>query len=362
MISLSKLEIVRRHLLRELAGGNYPPGAPFLSENEVARTLGICKNTVREAMSSLVAEGRLIRKRGLGTFVSEPQAARAEELPRVLNLIVGDYLKEGGGATFVTNVLAGLHAELDSHNYQILVECVPDTDRGADQLRHLPPPGRSSAVVLGGFDFSRELLEHLYNSGIPAVTIGKPEVELLPYVHTDHCSGMRLATEYLLRNGHRRIALVDSPTYHAASYIDRQEGFLSAMGAAGIVPDARLLVNNDGHGPEAGASACRKLLARNADFSAVIVYGGLESLGFLREFERTGRRIPEDLSLLEYASSSALLPGLTTGCWDLSELARAAARRLLGETREKSTMLPVHLKPGNSVITYRADLESAECR
>ena len=166
MISLSKLEIVRRHLLEELAGGDYPPGAPFLSENVLARRLGICKNTVREAMSGLVAEGRLIRKRGLGTFVADSQAASREKVPKVLNLIVGDYLKEGNNATFVTSVLAGLHAELDSHNYQILVECVPDTDRGVDQLKHLPRPERSSGVVLGGFDFARELLEQLHESGI----------------------------------------------------------------------------------------------------------------------------------------------------------------------------------------------------
>ncbi|MBS1371092.1 MAG: GntR family transcriptional regulator [Lentisphaeria bacterium] len=361
MISLSKLEIVRRHLQEELAGGNYKPGAPFLSENELARRLGICKNTVREAMSGLVAEGRLVRKRGLGTFVSNAPPTREEGAPKVLNLIIGDYLEFGGSATFVTSVLAGLHAELDPRNYQILVECVPDTDRGADQLKHLPAAGRSSAIVLGGFDFSRELIEKIHESGTPAVTIGKPEIELLPYVHTDHRSGMRRATEYLLKNGHRRIAMIDSPTYHATSYIDRQEGFLQAMEEAGTVPDARLMVNSDGHGPEAAAEACRKLLARNADFSAVIVYGATESLGFLREFERTGKRIPEDVSLLEYASSAAMLPGLTTAYWNLFDLARAAARRLLGESPETPSMLPVRLCEGSSVIPYKM-AEAVECQ
>ena len=350
MVLPSKLEIVRQHLLNELAGGNYPPGTAFLSENELARRLGICKNTVREAMSGLVAEGRLIRKRGQGTFVADPQAESGKKSPQVLNLIVGDYRQEGSNAAFVTSILAGLHTELDPQNFQILVECVPDSDRGADQIRHLPQAGRSSGIVLGGFDFSRELLEYLHGNNIPAITIGKPEIELLPYVHTDHRNGMRLAAEYLLQNGHRRIALVDSPTYHAASYIDRQEGFLTAMSEAGIVPDARLLINNDGHGAEAGAAACRKLLGRNADFSAVIIYGGLESLGFLREFERTGKRIPEDLSLLEYASSAVISPGLTAACWSLFDLAQAAARRLLDASHKDPVILPVQLKKGNSVI------------
>lgn len=359
MISLSKLEMVRRYLLAELADEKYVAGSPFPSENELSNRLGICKNTVREALSGLVAEGRLVRSRGRGTFIGDATAAPGASRPKVLQLIVGDYLAEGETAFFVSSMLAGLHAELDRHDYQILVSCVPDSDRGINQLKYFPS-GNCSAIVLAGFDFSPELVERIARSGIPAVTVGKSELGSLPCVYTDHRGGMRLAVEHLLNAGHRRIALVDSPHNHAASYFDRQEGFLEAMGAAGAVPDARLMISGGEHGRDVGADSCRKLLARNADFSAAIIYGESESYGFLREFERSGKRIPEDLSLISYASSFGLAPDLTTVSWDLCDLARAAARRLLADPPgEMFRPLPVILREGRSVRPCRDSVEAA---
>lgn len=69
----SKKDQVRNYLIQELNSGKYPPGSLFLSENVLFRELGICKNTVREALSSLVSDGLLERVRGKGTFVLEPR-------------------------------------------------------------------------------------------------------------------------------------------------------------------------------------------------------------------------------------------------------------------------------------------------
>ena len=76
----SKKDQVRNYLIQELNSGKYPPGSMFLSENMLFRELGICKNTVREALSSLVSEGLLERVRGKGTFVLEPRPHIVEAL------------------------------------------------------------------------------------------------------------------------------------------------------------------------------------------------------------------------------------------------------------------------------------------
>ena len=47
----SKKDQVRNYLIQELNSGKYPPGSLFLSENVLFRELGICKNTLREALS-----------------------------------------------------------------------------------------------------------------------------------------------------------------------------------------------------------------------------------------------------------------------------------------------------------------------
>ena len=52
-----------------IADGSYPPGKKIPSENELARTLSVSRQTVRQAIGTLENEGLLTRVRGSGTFV-----------------------------------------------------------------------------------------------------------------------------------------------------------------------------------------------------------------------------------------------------------------------------------------------------
>ncbi|SDN85943.1 GntR family transcriptional regulator [Alkalicoccus daliensis] len=61
-------------LIRErLAAGEYVPGDMLPSEREFSDRYDISRMTVRQAITSLVNEGILHRKKGTGTFVSAPK-------------------------------------------------------------------------------------------------------------------------------------------------------------------------------------------------------------------------------------------------------------------------------------------------
>jgi len=55
-----------RQLLRE---GGYVPGSQFLTERQVAERFGISRATANKALASLVSEGTLEFRKGIGTFV-----------------------------------------------------------------------------------------------------------------------------------------------------------------------------------------------------------------------------------------------------------------------------------------------------
>lgn len=57
-----------------------PPGAAAPSERELVARFGVARMTVRQALDTLVAEGRLERVPGRGTFVAEPQS---DSVPQV---------------------------------------------------------------------------------------------------------------------------------------------------------------------------------------------------------------------------------------------------------------------------------------
>lgn len=68
-----KYYLVKRHLLGLLP--DFPPGVPLPTERELASLLSTSRTTVRQALSELVTEGRLVRRHGSGTYVAEPKLA-----------------------------------------------------------------------------------------------------------------------------------------------------------------------------------------------------------------------------------------------------------------------------------------------
>lgn len=63
-------------LVTYLAEQAYGPGAMLPGEDELARQLEVSRSTLREAMGLLEKEGLVVRKHGVGTFVTNPDAAR----------------------------------------------------------------------------------------------------------------------------------------------------------------------------------------------------------------------------------------------------------------------------------------------
>jgi len=49
----------------------YLDGAPLPKEVDMAKTLGIARNTIRQATNKMVYDGSLVRKKGVGTFVAK---------------------------------------------------------------------------------------------------------------------------------------------------------------------------------------------------------------------------------------------------------------------------------------------------
>jgi GntR family transcriptional regulator len=64
---------LHRELKERIADGHYPPGIQLPSEAEMVEQYGVSRSTVRSALSALEAEGLIVRRWGVGTFVSDRQ-------------------------------------------------------------------------------------------------------------------------------------------------------------------------------------------------------------------------------------------------------------------------------------------------
>ncbi len=73
-----KYWVLKQHLLAMLA--SMPSGAPIRTERSLAADFDVSRTTVRQALTELTVEGRLVRVQGKGTFVAEPKVAQRLQL------------------------------------------------------------------------------------------------------------------------------------------------------------------------------------------------------------------------------------------------------------------------------------------
>ena len=70
-VAAPKYWVVKQHLLEFI--DRLVPGSAVPTERELAAALSTSRTTVRQALSELVGDGRLVRRQGSGTFVAEPK-------------------------------------------------------------------------------------------------------------------------------------------------------------------------------------------------------------------------------------------------------------------------------------------------
>jgi len=93
---------VRGAIEARLAAGEWRPGDRIPGESELCREYGVSRPVVRQALQELAAEGAILRRKGLGTFVAEPKVVSRS----LVHSLVGFYQDmERRGLSIETRVL-----------------------------------------------------------------------------------------------------------------------------------------------------------------------------------------------------------------------------------------------------------------
>lgn len=162
----------------------------------------------------------------------------------------------------------------------------------------------------------------------------------------DEVTGGRLATETLIKLGHKRIAVITGESFMEAAQ-DRLTGYQKALREAGIAFDEQLVVEGNWT-PTSGFEAASKLLAMADRPSAIFCQNDKMAMGCFDAIRYAGLSIPDDISVIGYDDdelSRHLRPQLTTVDLPHRSMGAWAVRKLNSLTTQEGKVSPIQKMP-----------------
>ncbi len=319
---------IAARIRRDIDGGVLRPGDRLPSFAEMRAELGIGQGTLERVHALLEKDELIVREANRGVFVSQP---KAKERTGVLGICGTHSL--GRNFVYETQLLEGVQTVVQEAGLEL-------------QLLS----GASSI----GWDKVDGVL-HYYGSGkLLHLRPDTPNVSLLNPRAGFHCvladdiGGAQAATQHLLEQGHRRIALMTSreQNFHERRFA----GYEIALREAGIEPHAEWIRPISAFDKRSGYigsghDTMRDWLQSNwhdLGCTALVAQNDDTAIGVIRACADAGISIPEQFSVVGFDGAETaewFLPRLTTMQVPFHKIGERGARLLLELIREPS--LPV---------------------
>jgi GntR family transcriptional repressor for pyruvate dehydrogenase complex len=177
--------------LRELLdSGQYGEGARLPSEQELCLRLGVSRSAVREGLAKLSAEGRILVRKGSGSYVARPNAA----------------------ATLPAQPIANLDDMLKRHDLRVAIECETAhlaADRWTRESLDLIDRSRKavSAKLRRGIQTGQE--DFLFHSAIAAATQNEVLLHAFQSLFNQIEAWIAVALKLRLLTPEQRLIIID---------------------------------------------------------------------------------------------------------------------------------------------------------
>jgi LacI family transcriptional regulator len=317
------------------------------------------REVAREAGCSIATVSRVINKQGKYSSETEERVKAVVEQLGYRTNITAKRLKRGTTMTvgLVTSEYRLLnHPALTSTSVKLLqasefnVEIV--FGKPLNQCIALLDEGRFDGLIIIDSARDERALKQLTDSKYRFVLLGvDTDREDVNRVEIDYFTGGYKATEYLIRNGHSEILLLEDNQPVSVSEEIRR-GYLFALDENGISYRGSLIcTKNVGEytGQEQFGYAALKESLREERFSAVFATDDRIACGAVRALSESKLCVPDQCSVIGFGNlylSEYMLPPLTTVAVPLSEMAELGTEILLNSiTRHDSAVKSVTLKP-----------------
>ncbi len=186
------------------------------------------------------------------------------------------------------------------------------------------------------FDHFKKIQER----NLPVVVFDRVTPHLTaPSVRIDNEEGGFVATEHLIEQGYRRIAVLAGPENLGVSN-SRMDGYLNALKKHKIKKDPALIVHCD-FNQDYAYFATLELLAMKKRPDAIFTISDRMAIGAMLAIKKKGLRMPEDIGLVGFNNepvTSLVTPSISSIEMPSFELGKAAAKLFIETMHNKENM------------------------
>lgn len=300
------------------------------SERDMADDLNVSRFSVNKAISELVAEGYLIKRRGKGVYIPpKEQIDSLENSSQSIVLIIPD-----------TSVYfyGELSREVETIAYERkfkLVLCLIGNDPEKERnilagIQNQSVKGIIAAPHLSGQN--TDLYEKIFASGVPVILINRIHysMEGLPHIIFDQGEGSYLGALHMMEHGRRHIIYIDD---YPDSYLSqlRHKGLEKAVQERGLDLGRMSAIDEDFD---------TQLIerARDGRMDGIIAYNDLIAIRAMNVLIKNGFHIPAQVAVMGYDNSYnteiALVP-LTSVKFPKQKVARQAFDALMAQMERR---------------------------
>lgn len=226
---------VYEDLRTDITTGVFPVGERLPSEAELSERFSVSAITTKRALDLLRADGLIVRRPRLGTFVTSATPAVEATLPSSAGSPLLGFVVTTFDDTFGTRVIEGALDASGTRANIVLKRTQGDLESEDAHIRALVDSGVHGLLLLpSSSQFIPPAVLELVARRFPVVILDRTFDEIpVSSVCSDNLEGAKEATEHLFALGHQRVGLVSSSSMVSTTG-QRRQGFVRAHAEARV--------------------------------------------------------------------------------------------------------------------------------
>lgn len=302
---------------------------------DVAKASGVSSSAVSYALNGKPGVSAATREKvlrvahELGWKPNGAAQSLAQSKTRRIGLVLGYDPELLSVEPYMMGLISGLGAELEEHDYSMLVRLSVGEDDERAIMEDWIATGDIDGLLLTNLEIGDPRIELMKaNPDVSTLAIADASLTAgLPTLSSDDAGACGMAVRHLVDLGHRNIARVAGPEELGHSYI-RDAAFSEITSEMGI----RYRCLHTDYTPEAGADATKRLLSVTPRPTAIIYDNDVMALAGQSVANVLGVKVPDELSIISWDDSfmcMAAHPNITALNRNIVESGRMAASLLL---------------------------------